>query len=64
MKKKQWVIKADLKNHPNCINEENGVYVNKSENDYTTLKNAKKYNSPEAAQRAITEVWEVVEEIK
>lgn len=64
MKKQQWVIKSDLENHPNCINDENGIYVDKNESNYTTLKKARKYDSLEAARRAMTEVCEVVEEIE
>lgn len=61
---KFYVIKADLDNHPNCINDEEGVYVNKRMNNYSSLKNAMRFYSYEEASRHATESWEIVEAIR
>jgi hypothetical protein len=58
-----YVIRADLDHHPDCIDAEHGVYVDKTESNYTTLRNAKRYPTRAAAQAAMTERWEVVEAI-
>lgn len=59
-----YVIKADMKNYPKCIDDENGIYVDKSECNYTTLRKAKRYTSYAEAKSSITEEWEIVEEVK
>jgi len=61
---KFYVIKADLENHPNCINDEEGIYVNKRMDNYTSLKNAMRFYSREEASRHVSESWEVVEAIR
>jgi hypothetical protein len=61
--KTYYVIKADLENHPNCIDDKDGIYVNKTMENYTSLQKAIRFHSHEEAKRHIIEAWEIVEEI-